>query len=122
MFDGNGYLHPRHMGLATQADIILNKPTIGVAKSYLKIENNEFIMPDIQKNSYTKMIIKNEIYGVVLRSQTNVKPIFLSIGKNIDLKIAMNIVKELIGKESRIPIRLADIEANRLRREIVKSE
>ncbi len=36
-FDGNGYLHPRHMGLATHAGIETSKPTIGVAKSYYKI-------------------------------------------------------------------------------------
>ena len=40
-FDGNGYLHPRHMGLATHAGIIINKPTVGIAKSYLKINNIE---------------------------------------------------------------------------------
>lgn len=34
VFDGNGYLHPRHMGLATYAGILLGVPTIGVAKSY----------------------------------------------------------------------------------------
>ena len=33
MFDGNGYLHPRHMGIASQASFDLGKPTIGVAKS-----------------------------------------------------------------------------------------
>ena len=26
-FDGNGYLHPRHMGLATYAGIMLEKPS-----------------------------------------------------------------------------------------------
>lgn len=31
-FDGNGYLHPRHMGLATYAGIMLEKPSIGVTK------------------------------------------------------------------------------------------
>ncbi len=27
MFDGNGYLHPRNMGIATHASFYLNKPT-----------------------------------------------------------------------------------------------
>lgn len=45
VFDGNGYLHPRHMGLATHAGILLNKPSIGVAKTYFKVENCEYILP-----------------------------------------------------------------------------
>ena len=36
-FDGNGYLHPRHMGLATHAGILIQKATVGVAKSYYKV-------------------------------------------------------------------------------------
>ena len=35
MFDGNGVLHPYSIGLATQAGITLNKPSIGIAKRLL---------------------------------------------------------------------------------------
>ena len=38
IFDGNGYLHPRHMGIATHASFYLNKPTIGIAKTYLRAD------------------------------------------------------------------------------------
>ena len=38
MFDGNGYLHPRHMGIATHASFYLNKPTIGIAKTYFRVD------------------------------------------------------------------------------------
>lgn len=50
MFDGNGYLHYRHMGIATHASFYLNKPTIGVAKSYLKIKGVDFTMPENQED------------------------------------------------------------------------
>lgn len=110
-FDGNGYLHPRHMGLATHAGILLNKPTIGIAKSYYKIHNEEFIMPKDDKNAYTNIIIKGEIYGRAIRTQSGIKPIFLSIGNRIDLETAMAITCKLITKDSHIPLptRLADI-------------
>lgn len=38
MFDRNGYLHPRHMGIATHVSFYLNAPTIGVAKTYYIVE------------------------------------------------------------------------------------
>ena len=44
-FDGNGYLHPRHMGLAAHAGILIQKPTVGIAKSYHRIAGVDFVMP-----------------------------------------------------------------------------
>lgn len=117
-FDGNGYLHPRHMGLATHAGIVINKPTVGVAKSYLKINNIEFCMPDIEQFSYTDIIIDNEVYGRVLRTHSGVKPIFLSIGNKIDLDTAMQVTNTLVMKDSHIPLptRLADIMTHEIRK------
>jgi len=51
MFDGNGYLHPRHMGIATHVSFYLDKPTIGVAKSYYKIDNVNFSTQVNEKNA-----------------------------------------------------------------------
>ena len=61
VFDGNGYLHPRHMGIATHAGIVLNKPSIGVAKSYFKVHNTDYIEPNKEEGSYTDIIIKDEV-------------------------------------------------------------
>lgn len=91
MFDGNGYLHYRHMGIATHASFFLNKPTIGVAKSYLKIQGVDSIMPKNIKGSYTNIVINNEIYGRTLRTTENVKPIFISCGNWIDLETSTEI-------------------------------
>ncbi|MHC1686081.1 MAG: endonuclease V [Clostridiaceae bacterium] len=118
IFDGNGYLHPRHMGVATHASMYLNKPTIGVAKSYHKINNVDFIMPENQEGAYTDIVINNEVYGRVLRTHKDVKPIFLSVGNYIDLETSTKIVSNLVAKESHIPIptRLADLETHEMRR------
>jgi deoxyribonuclease V len=117
IFDGNGYLHPRHMGIATHAVFYLNKPTIGVAKSYFNIDGLDFTMPENVSGSYEDIIIRNEIYGRVLRSHENVKPIFISCGNYIDLQTTTEITMNLINRESRIPIpvRLADLETKHMR-------
>lgn len=118
MFDGNGYLHERNMGVATHASFYLNKPTIGVAKSYYKIDNVDYVIPENKKFAYTDIIYESKVYGRVFRSHSNVKPIFLSIGNYISLETATNLVCEFITNESRIPLptRLADIETRKIRR------
>ena len=112
IFDGNGYLHFNHMGIATHASFFLNKPTIGVAKSYLRVDGENFNMPENEEGSYTDIIINGEVYARTFRTRKNVKPIFVSCGKNIDLETSTEIVLKLINNESRLPIptRLADLE------------
>lgn len=121
MFDGNGYLHYRHMGIATHASFLLNKPTIGVAKSYLKIQGVDFIMPENLIGSYTDIVINNEVYGRTLRTTKNVKPIFVSCGNWIDLDTCIEVVMNCINNESRlpIPVRLADLETHKMRKELI---
>ncbi|MDE5946928.1 MAG: endonuclease V [Oscillospiraceae bacterium] len=123
MFDGNGYLHPRHMGLASHASFYLNKPSIGVAKSYFRVENTDYIEPDGEAGSFTDIIIKNEVYGRVLRTHSNVRPVFVSVGNNISLDTSSEIVMSLVEKDSHIPLptRFADLETHEARRLIVKN-
>ena len=120
MFDGNGYLHYTHMGIATHASFHLEKPTIGIAKSYLKIKNTEFIMPENTEGSYTDIVINNEVYGRVLRTRKDVKPVFVSCGNWIELDTAMEITMSFINGESRlpVPVRLADLETHVMREEL----
>ncbi|MEJ9233398.1 endonuclease V [Peribacillus butanolivorans] len=120
MFDGNGYLHNRHMGIATHASFFLKKPTIGVAKSYLKIKGVDFTLPENQEGAYTDIVINDEVYGRALRTTKNVKPIFVSCGNWIDLDTSTEIVMNFINKESRlpIPVRQADIETHKVRKEL----
>ncbi|AYE50883.1 endonuclease V [Priestia megaterium] len=120
MFDGNGYLHYCHMGIATHASFFLDKPTIGVAKSYLKINNVDFTMPENIKGAYTDIIIDKEVYGRTLRTRKSVKPIFVSCGNWIDLDTSIEIVMKCVNDESRlpIPVRLADLETHKMRKQL----
>ena len=121
MFDGNGYLHPRHMGIATYSSFYLDKPTIGVAKTYYRINNTNYTQPGIYKGSYTDIVINDEIYGRAIRTQNCVKPIFLSVGNYISLHSATTLALRLTDNESHIPVptRLSDIETKIKRKAIL---
>ena len=115
VFDGNGYLHPRNMGIATHASFYLNKPTIGIAKTYFRVDKKtDYTEPENEAGSYTDIVIDNEVYGRALRTQKNVKPIFISIGNFVSLDTACALAMRLTDKESHIPLptRLADLETH----------
>ena len=117
MLDGNGMLHPRHMGLATHISFYVNKPTIGIAKTYYKVNGQDFITPDNIEGSSTDIEIEGRIVARALRTHKNVKPIFVSIGNRISLDTAVNICMLVVDKNSHIPIptRLADIDTHTYR-------
>jgi deoxyribonuclease V len=115
IFDGNGYLHPRHMGIATHASFYLNKPTIGIAKTYFRVDKKtDYTEPENEAGSYTDIVIDGEVYGRALRTHKDVKPIFISIGNYVSLVTACALAMKLTDKESHIPIptRLADLETH----------
>ncbi len=114
MFDGNGYLHPRHMGIATHASIVLKKPSIGVAKTYYKVRNTDYRQPENFSGAFTDIIIDGEVYGRALRTIENVKPVFVSVGSGISIETATETVLDFVDSGSHIPIptRLADLETH----------
>ncbi len=120
VFDGNGYLHPRHMGIASHAGLLLKKPSIGVAKTYYRVFDAEYFEPGQEAGSYSDIVINGEVYGRVLRTHANVKPVFLSVGTGVSLDTAARIIRHFVTKDSHIPAptRLADLETHIARREI----
>ena len=121
MFDGNGYLHPRNMGIASHASFYLNKPTIGVAKTYFRVDKKtDFIFPENTAGSFTDIVIDGKVYGRTLRTHDNVKPVFVSVGNNISLDTAAELTLKLTEKESHIPIptRYADLETHVMREKL----
>ena len=123
IFDGNGYLHPRHMGIASHASFYLNKPTIGIAKTYFRVDKKtDYTEPDPEAGSYTDIVIDGEVYGRALRTHKDVKPIFISIGNFVSLDTACALALKLTDRESHIPLptRLADLETH-IARELEKN-
>ena len=115
IFDGNGYLHPRHMGIATHASFSLHKPTVGIAKTYFRVDQKtDYTEPADEAGSYTDIVIDGMVYGRALRTQKHVKPVFISVGNYISLDTACSLAMQLTDKESHIPLptRLADLETH----------
>ena len=116
LVDGQGIAHPRELGLATYIGILIEKPTIGVAKSHLF---GKFVEPEEKKGSFTYIFNKNRKIGVVLRTRDKVKPLFVSPGNMIDIEKSKDIVLSLCVKY-RIPepIRIADKISKRVKEEL----
>lgn len=106
------------MGLATYAGIMLDKPSIGIAKSFYKFAEADYSDLEDESFAYSDIIIENEVYGRVLRTHKGVKPVFLSIGNMVDLETATYITEKLVDKESHIPVptRYADIMTHEVRK------
>lgn len=115
LFDGQGIAHPRGIGIASHIGVLLEKPTIGCAKSRLI---GEFDEPDPKKGSWTFLYHNGTKVGAVLRTRSNVKPLFISPGHMVDVKSSIELVMECLSKY-RIPepLRRADLVSKRLKHE-----
>ena len=114
VFDGNGILHPRSMGLASHASFYLNTPTVGMAKSYFKVEGARFDPPGPEAGMSSDIVREDRVLGRALRTRREVRPIFVSVGNWIDLDTACKLALALTDQESHIPIptRYADLETH----------
>ena len=114
LLDGHGRAHPRRLGLACHAGLLLGKPAVGVAKSVLV---GKYEAPGRDRGCFSPLVDEGETVGVALRTRTGVKPVFVSIGHMIDLEAAREIVVACAaGRRLPEPSRAAHEAANRARR------
>lgn len=116
-FDGNGMLHPQRAGLATHASFFIQKPTIGIAKNHFI---GTYDPPGETQGSYEYIRDQGEIIGAVLRTQTGIKPVYVSVGNQINLSNAIDLTMHFVGRHSRIPeiTRQPDLLSKKIRREL----
>ncbi len=88
--DGQGLAHPRRFGLACHLGVLLDIPTIGVAKSHLIGEPGGRL--GRVKGSWVPLVDSGEIIGALLRTRTGVKPVYVSIGHRVCLDTAIDFV------------------------------
>ena len=105
VFDGMGQIHPRKMGIASHMGLWLDKPTIGCGKTHFI---GDYSQPGINKGDYSNLTYKGDQLGVVLRTRTNVKPVYISVGHRADLESSVKLIMSVTPKyRLPRPIRMA---------------
>jgi deoxyribonuclease V len=89
IFDAQGIAHPRRFGLASHVGLLLDLPAIGCAKRRLC---GSYEVPHTERGSFTYLREDDEVIGAVVRTRTDVKPVFVSIGHRVDLPTAVDYV------------------------------
>lgn len=104
--DGYGLAHPRRFGLACHIGVLTGLPAIGVGKTPFVGVWDE---PAQERGSWSALVDAGETVGRVLRTQTGVKPVFVSVGHRVGLE---NACTQVLAAASRFrlpePIRAAD--------------
>ena len=85
MVDGHGYAHPRRFGFACHVGLLLDVPTIGVAKSRLIGEQGTVAGP---RGSRADLTHEGEVIGSMLRTKQGVRSVYVSVGHRISLEAA----------------------------------
>ncbi|MFH1064025.1 MAG: endonuclease V [Candidatus Woesearchaeota archaeon] len=92
IISANGILHPRKIGMASHLGILLDMPTIGVSKKPLVGEEKD-----------SKVVVDDEVRGVVLKTKTHAKPIYISPGHRVSLKTAEEVVRKCMVEKHKMP-------------------
>jgi deoxyribonuclease V len=95
LYDGQGLAHPRRLGIASHVGLLLDIPSIGVAKTRLIGEHGRV---PLTKGKWTPLRDGEETIGAVLRTRAGVKPLFVSIGHRVSLQTAIRYVMACVTR------------------------
>jgi deoxyribonuclease V len=112
VFDG---AHPRGLGIASHMGLLLDTPSIGCAKSRLTGRYQE---PPPEQGAHTPLYGPRDTpLGAVLRTKAYTRPVFVSVGHQIALAQALDILLHCCcGYRIPEPTRLADQYVGAMRR------
>ncbi|WP_433977445.1 deoxyribonuclease V [Erwinia sp. E_sp_B01_9] len=110
MVDGQGIAHPRRLGVASHFGLLVDVPTLGVAKRRLC---GKFEPLDETPGTTQPLMDKGEQIGWVLRSKARCNPLFISTGHRIHHTTALSLVESCLkGYRLPEPTRWADAVAS----------
>jgi deoxyribonuclease V len=113
MYDGQGFAHPRRMGIACHLGLWLDIPTFGCAKTRLVGEHEE---PGPNSGDAAPLYHDADLIGSVLRTKLRTKPLYISAGHRIDLPSAIRwTLASCRGYRIPEPTRQAHLHVNQMR-------
>lgn len=120
MIDGHGVSHPRGLGIASHIGVLLDVPTIGVAKSILVGQPAKPLAT--KAGAQTQLIYKGQVLGMFVRTKVRSNPLIISAGHKISLTSAVKLVKSCL-RGYRLPevTRQAHLAANACRKAYTES-
>lgn len=89
MTDSHGRAHPRRFGFACHLGVLLDRPALGVAKSILVGTPRGNL--ETEKGSRIPLVDDGETVGSVLRTRTDVNPVYVSVGHRLTLNDAVSL-------------------------------
>ena len=108
--DGQGIAHPRRLGVASHFGLLVDVPTIGVAKRRLC---GKFALLEEEPGSRQPLFDKGDKIGWVLRSKRRCNPLFISSGHRVSADTALHWVETCLqGYRLPEPTRWADAVAS----------
>jgi deoxyribonuclease V len=115
LVDGHGIAHPRGLGIAAHLGVLLDVPSIGVAKSPL-VGRPEMPLGE-EAGAEAPLVWKGRRLGTVLRTRRRANPLYISIGHRVSLEEAVAWVRRAgTGYRLPEPTRQAHLAANAVRR------
>jgi deoxyribonuclease V len=115
LVDAHGIMHPRRFGFASHLGLIVDKPTIGIAKNPIQ----GTVKPGLNAES-SIITDRGEVIGVKLFGATGKRPVYISIGHKISLERALNLVKRCFTSHAiPEPIRKAHLLATEEKRRLI---
>lgn len=118
--DGHGRAHPRRCGIATHLGVLLDVPTVGVAKSILcgRVEGELGEVP----GSTAPLVDRGEVVAMALRTRARALPVYVGTGHRVSIDTAVRWVLDLAeGRRLPLTTRLAHDAANAARRAFLSS-
>ena len=108
---GNGILHPRRIGMASQVGILLDTATVGVA--------NRLMLGEIMGET---IYVEKEARGYKVITREHARPIYISPGHKISLKTSLEVIKKCLRFPHKLPepLHLAHKYGNKAREELMK--